>query len=77
MALRHSFAAYVEAINTFLENLEKNNVASLQKGRGGKELREIKSQTGKTTFEFDIELKEETQSEPSPAGGEGKAKISG
>ena len=67
----------VEAINTFLENLEKNNVASLQKGRGGKELREIKSQTGKTTFEFDIELKEETQSEPSPAGGEGKAKISG
>ena len=48
----------VEAINTFLENLEKNKVASLRLGRSGKELREIKSQTGKTTFEFEIELKE-------------------
>jgi hypothetical protein len=49
----------VESINTFLANLEKNKVASLQLGRGGKERREIKSQTGKTTFEFDIELKEQ------------------
>jgi len=64
----------VEAINTFLENLEKNKVASLQKGRGGREKREIKSQTGKTTFEFDIELKEEKQS---TSKGDDRSKISG
>jgi len=64
----------VEAINTFLENLEKNKVASLQKGRGVREKREIKSQTGKTTFEFDIELKEEKQP---LSKGDDRSKISG
>jgi hypothetical protein len=61
----------VESINTFLENLEKNKVASLQIGRGGKELREIKSQTGKTTFEFNIELKEQIPQEVTGGGQEG------
>ncbi len=67
----------VEAINTFLENLEKNKVASLQKGRGGREKREIKSQTGKTTFEFDIELKEESLNKPGASKEDDPSKISG
>lgn len=67
----------VEAINTFLENLEKSKVASLQLGRGGKERREIKSQTGKTTFEFDIELKEKAETKPLNSEKEVGTDISG
>ena len=67
----------VEAINTFLENLEKSKVASLQRGRGGKERREIKSQTGKTTFEFDIELKEKAETKPLNSEKEVGTDISG
>ena len=65
----------VEAINTFLEELVKNKVASLQKSRTGKELREIKSQTGKTTFKFDIELIEEEQVAPKTEGANEKSNL--
>ena len=67
----------VEAINTFLEELVKNKVASLQKSRTGKELREIKSQTGKTTFKFDIELIEEEQVAPKTEDANEKSNLSG
>lgn len=52
----------IESINTFIENLEKNKVANLQKGRGGDERRKIRSAGGKTSFEVDIELLEEIKS---------------
>ena len=67
----------VEAISTFLEELVKNKVASLQKSRTGKELREIKSQTGKTTFKFDIELIEEEQVAPKTEDANEKSNLSG
>lgn len=53
----------IESINTFIEKLEKNKVANLQKGRGGDEKRKIRSAGGKTAFEVDIELIEEVKSD--------------
>ena len=50
----------VEAINTFIENLEKNNVAIIKKNRSGEEMREIESDGGKTTFEIEFNLMEES-----------------
>ena len=49
----------IEAINTFIKSLEKNNVANIRVGRSGEKLREIKSGGGKTTFEIEIEIVEE------------------
>ena len=49
----------VEAINTFIENLEKNKVANIRKNRSGEEIREIESDGGKTTFEIEFDLMEE------------------
>ena len=60
-----------------MEELVKNKVASLQKSRTGKELREIKSQTGKTTFKFDIELIEEEQVAPKTEDANEKSNLSG
>ena len=51
----------IESINTFIENLEKNNVAILKVDRGGDERRKIRSAGGKTTFEVDIELIEDVR----------------
>lgn len=48
----------VESVNTFISNIENNGVAKIRKGRGGEELREIKSEGGKTTFEVEIDLLE-------------------
>ena len=49
----------MEAINTFIENLEKNKVANIRKNRSGEEIREIESDGGKTTFEIEFDLMEE------------------
>ena len=51
----------IESINTFIEKLEKNKVASLKVDRGGDERRKIRSAGGKTSFEMDIELVEDTE----------------
>jgi len=59
----------VESVNTFLSNIEGAGVAQLRKGRGGDEIREIKSEGGKTTFEIEINLLEEVET-PSPSGSE-------
>ena len=59
----------VESVNTFLSNIEGAGVAQLRKGRGGDEIREIKSEGGKTTFEIEIDLLEEVD-KPAPSGGE-------
>ena len=48
----------VESVNTFISNLESNGVAKIRKGRGGDELRQIKSDGGKTTFDVEIDLLE-------------------
>ena len=48
----------VESVNTFISNLENNGVALIRKGRGGEEIRQIKSDGGKTTFEVEIDLLE-------------------
>ena len=48
----------VEAINNFIENLEKNKVANIRTGRSGDERRTIKSDGGKTTFEIEFDLTE-------------------
>ncbi len=52
----------IEAINTFIESLEKNKVGNIQTGRSGEEKRVIKSGGGKTTFEIEFELFEENPS---------------
>ena len=49
----------VESVNTFISNIENNGVAQIRKGRGGDEIRQIKSDGGKTTFEVEINLLEE------------------
>jgi hypothetical protein len=49
----------IEAINTFIENLKKNEVATIRIGRSGDEKRKIESGGGKTTFEIEFELIEE------------------
>jgi hypothetical protein len=51
----------IESINTFIENIEKNKVATLMLDRGGDERRKIRSAGGKTSFEMDIELIEDTK----------------
>ena len=51
----------IKAINTFIDNLEKNNVATIQKGRSGEEKRKIESGGEKTTFEIEFQLIEEEQ----------------
>jgi hypothetical protein len=51
----------IESINTFIENIEKNKVAILMLDRGGDERRKIRSAGGKTSFEMDIELIEDTK----------------
>jgi len=51
----------VESVNTFIEQLEKNEVATLRTGRSGEERREIKSGGGSTTFEVDFRIIEETK----------------
>ena len=51
----------IEAINTFIGNLEKNDVATIQKGRSGEEKRKIESGGDKTTFEIEFQLIEEEQ----------------
>ncbi len=53
----------IEAINTFIENLEKNKVANIRTGRAGEEMRTIKSEGGKTTFEIEFELTEQDLSD--------------
>ena len=52
----------IEAINTFIESLEKNKVGNIRIGRSGEEKREIKSGGGKTTFDIEFELIEEDSS---------------
>ena len=52
----------IEAINTFIESLEKNKVGNIRTGRSGEEKREIKSGGGKTTFDIEFELIEEDPS---------------
>jgi len=49
----------IEAINTFIKSLEKNNIANIRVSRSGEEMREIKSGGGKTTFEIEIKIVEE------------------
>ena len=49
----------IEAINTFIENLKKNEVATIRIGRSGDEKRKIESGGGKTTFEIEFQLIEE------------------
>ena len=56
----------VESVNTFISNIENNGVARIRKGRGGEEMREIKSDGGKTTFEIEIDLLETDTSNDSP-----------
>ena len=56
----------VEPVNTFISNIENNGVARIRKGRGGEEMREIKSDGGKTTFEIEIDLLETDTSNDSP-----------
>ena len=51
----------IESINTFIENIEKNKVATLMLDRGGDERIKIRSAGGKTSFEMDIELIEDTK----------------
>jgi hypothetical protein len=51
----------IEAINTFIGNVEKNKVAMLKLDRGGDERRKIRSAGGKTSFEIDIALIEDSQ----------------
>ncbi len=55
----------VESVNTFISNIENNGVAQIRKGRGGEEIRQIKSDGGKTTFEVEIDL-QEAKTEPLP-----------
>jgi hypothetical protein len=62
----------VESVNTFLSNIEGAGVAQLRKGRGGDEIREIKSEGGKTTFEIEINLIEEVEGASSSEGGGAK-----
>lgn len=66
----------VEAINTFIENLEINGVATIRRNRSGEEIREIESDGGKTTFEIEFNLIEEVSnpgsSEKPLASGEGE-----
>lgn len=52
----------IESINTFIEKIEKNKVATLKLDRSGDERRKIRSAGGKTSFEMDIELIEENKS---------------
>lgn len=52
----------VESINTFLGKLESAKVSKIRKGRSGEELRQIKSGKGKTSFEVEIDLLEESSS---------------
>ena len=54
----------IEAINTFIENLEKNQIASIRIGRSGDEKRKIESDGDKTTFTIEFNLIE--QDLPSP-----------
>lgn len=49
----------IEVINNFIENLKKNNVATIRQGRSGEEKREIKSAKGKTTFDIEFNLIEQ------------------
>ena len=56
----------VESVNTFISNIENNGIARIRKGRGGEEMREIKSDGGKTTFEVEIDLLEAESSSDSP-----------
>ncbi len=63
----------VESVNTFLENLENAKVGRIRKGRSGEELRQIKSGSGKTSFDVELDLIEEEvaaarPSELSPPG---------
>ena len=55
----------VEAINNFIEELELNNVAFINKNRSGDEIREIERDGGKTTFKIEFKLMEEKQIEAS------------
>ena len=48
----------VESVNTFISNVENNGVAQIRKGRGGEEIRQIKSDGGNTTFEVELNLLE-------------------
>ena len=54
----------IEAINTFIENLEKNQIASIRISKSGDEKRKIESEGDKTTFEIEFDLIE--QNLPSP-----------
>ena len=49
----------IEAINTFIENLKKNEVGTVKVGRSGDEKRKISSGGDKTTFEIEFQLIEE------------------
>ena len=49
----------IEAINTFIENLKKNEVGTIKIGRSGDEKRKISSGGDKTTFEIEFQLIEE------------------
>ena len=48
----------IEVINNFIENLKKNNVATIRQGRSGEE-KENKSAKGKTTFDIEFNLIEQ------------------
>ena len=49
----------VEAINTFVENLENEGVAVIRKNRSGEEIREVEGEGGRTTFKIEFQLLEE------------------
>jgi len=50
----------IEVINTFIENLKNNKVANIRLGRSGEEKSEIKSGKGKTTFDIEFNLIEQS-----------------
>lgn len=65
----------IEAINTFIKSLEKNNVANIRVGRSGEKMREIKSGGGKTTFEIEIKIVEEGDPKSAQVWGESSNKV--
>ncbi|MEJ6522786.1 MAG: hypothetical protein QNL65_01305 [Opitutales bacterium] len=65
----------IEAINTFIKSLEKNNVANIRVGRSGEQLREIKSGGGKTTFEIEIKIVEEGDTKAAQILGESSNQL--
>lgn len=65
----------VEAVNTFIEKLEGNKVANMRRGRTGKELREINSGGGKTTFEIELNLIEVSKQQASSVSKQSTGRV--